>query len=318
MSILTNWIECPTGDDMKPRAFFGGTGVSPNTHRFLCALCLSVFLCGLSMQPAPARAQAYGDGLAAYKGKKFKDAGVIFQPLAQAGNADAQYYMGILFALGRGVQRDTVQAESWLLKAAQQRHTGAQYSLGAIHLQRSDIPQAIKYFETAAARGHRSAAYNLGVIYAKGHDVDRDMEQAFKWYSLAAAKGHPNAQFNLGVFYRDGLGTDPNAHKALEWLSEAARNGSVLAQNNLARMFALGQGVPKDLVLSYMWLETAEPRSNRRWNSHNRHSAAEREQTISNTRAAKRILEEQMPDGDIRRARALARDWVEQFGDSRR
>lgn len=294
------------------------TALFRTTRGFICALGVSAFLAGYSAQYAPAQAQNFGNGVAAYKGKRYEAARTEFEPLAEAGNADAQYYMGILFALGRGVERDTRQAENWLQKAAQQGHGGAQYSLGAIYLQRSDIPQAINYFKAAAARGHRSAEYNLGVIYAKGHDVERDLEQAFRWYSLAAAKGHPNAQFNLGVFYRDGLGTDANAHKALEWLTEAARNGSVLAQNNLARMFALGQGVPRDLVRSYMWLETAEPRYNRRRNPHNRHSAAERDQTVSNTRAAKRILEEQMPDADIRRARALAQDWVEKFGESRR
>jgi TPR repeat protein len=285
---------------------------------FICALGVSAFVAGYSAQYAPVQAQNFGDGVAAYKGKQYKAARTEFQPLAEAGNADAQYHMGILFALGRGVERDIQQAENWFLKAARQGHTGAQYSVGAIHLQRSDIPQAIHYFKAAAAKGSRSAEYNLGVIYAKGHDVERDLEQAFKWYSLAAAKGHPNAQFNLGVFYRDGLGTGANAHKALEWLTAAARNGSVLAQNNLARMFALGQGVPKDLVLSYMWLETAEPRENGRRNLHNRHRSAGSEQTVRNTRSAKRILAEQMSAGDIQRARALARDWVKTFGDSRR
>lgn len=305
-------------DEMNYKMSHRKTILFRTARGFICALGVSALLTGYSAQYAPVLAQSFGDGMAAYKGKRYEAARTEFQPLADAGYADAQYYMGILFALGRGVERDIHQAESWLLKAAQQGHTGAQYSVGAIHLQRSDIPQAIDYFKLAAAKGHRSAQYNLGVIYAKGHDVEKDLEQAFKWYSLSAANGHPNAQFNLGVFYRDGLGTDANAHKALEWLTEAARNGSVLAQNNLARMYALGRNVPKDLVRSYMWLETAELGDNRRRNPHNRQSSAESAQTASNTRSAKKILAEQMPPGDIRRARALAQDWVEKFGDSRR
>ena len=307
---------------MNFKTCFSATGKSRPARGFIFALGITAFLAGYSAPHAPALAQAgsrdFSNGVAAYKVGQYGAARAEFEPLAKAGHADAQYYTGILFALGRGVARDPGQAEYWLPKAAQQGHTDAQYSLGALRLQHSDVSRAIGYFRSAAAKGHRSAEYNLGVIYAKGHDVERDLEEAFGWYSRAAAKGHPNAQFNLGIFYRDGLGTDANAHKALEWLTEAARNGSVLAQNNLARMFALGQGVPRDLVTSYMWLETAEPGDNRRRNPHNRHSAAEREQTDSNTRTAKKILAEQMSAGDIRRARARARDWVEKFGESRR
>lgn len=297
---------------------YGGTTNLPEIARGLArTISILALSAVLSAHYAPARTQDFDKGMAAYKRGQYKAAHAEFQPLAAAGNGDAQYRMGIIYTLGRGIDRDAEQAEHWFLKASKQGHTGALYSLGTINLQRSDLPQAIGYFKAAAADGHRSAQYNLGVMYARGHGVGKNDKTAFEWYALAAAKGHPNAQFNLGVFYRDGLGTDANGAKAVEWLTKSAKNGSVLAQKNLARIYALGNGVAKDLVRSYMWLEIAEPRAGRRRNPYNRHSSAESAQIASNVNSAKKILEEQLSPESIYRAKILASDWIQKFGGRR-
>lgn len=261
----------------------------------------------------PANAQDFDKGLRAYSQKQFVAARAEFQPLAEAGQANAQYYMGAIFGLGRGVDRDLDRAETWFGKAAQQGHARALFSLGNIHRMRSDTDGAIRYFKMAADKGVRSAQYNLGVLYATGDGVGKDVEEAFKWYARAAENGHATAQYNLGIFYRDGLGTAADARKAIEWLARAAENGNVFAQINLARMFTLGNGVPRNLGRAYTWLEVTQHPFGGTQNG----AARDRIANVRNSAvAARKLLEEQMSPANIARSKARARDWLSEFGNA--
>lgn len=222
-------------------------------------------------------AQDFNTGLEAFKRKQFDTARTQFRPLAEAGEARAQYYMGI------------------------------------IHLRRSETQKAIRYFKLSAAQGVRSAQYNLGVIFAKGDGVEQDFETALKWYAMAGAKGHPNAQYNLGVFYRDGLGIAADGRKAVEWFSKAAENGNAFAQINLARMYTLGRIVRKDLIRAYMWLEITQRPFGRARDTSSRAANARIANVRNSAVDARKLLAEQMPPGDIGRAKARARDWLAKF-----
>ena len=60
----------------------------------------------------------YEDGLtAAHKGE-FAAALRLWTPLAEQGNADAQYSLGVLYETGEGVAQDYVKAHMWVNDAA--------------------------------------------------------------------------------------------------------------------------------------------------------------------------------------------------------
>ena len=50
--------------------------------------------------------------------------------LAESGDADAQYNLGVMYAFGEGVAKDQVEAVKWYRKAAEQGDADAQYNLG--------------------------------------------------------------------------------------------------------------------------------------------------------------------------------------------
>src|SRR6186713_3119556 len=58
-----------------------------------------------------------------------------WRPLAEAGDADAQYNLGQAYKLGRGVPLDLRTAQGWYEKAARQGHPQAQAILGLILFQ---------------------------------------------------------------------------------------------------------------------------------------------------------------------------------------
>ena len=53
-----------------------------------------------------------------------------FTPLAEQGDADAQFNLGLMYRNGEGVQQDHKESAKWFRRAAEQGHAGAQSRLG--------------------------------------------------------------------------------------------------------------------------------------------------------------------------------------------
>lgn len=107
----------------------------------------SLFVIALVFQPI-AHA-GFDEGVKAYKNGDYKTAFKEWKPLAEQGDATAQYNLGLMFANGEGVAQDYKQSVSWFSKAAEQ--------------------------------GVAEAQYNLGVTYAKGRGVAQDYKQVVSW-----------------------------------------------------------------------------------------------------------------------------------------
>ena len=81
---------------------------------------------------------------------------------------------------------------------AEQGDAVAQYALGVMYRKGDGVPQndktAVKWYTLAAEQGDAFAQYNLGSMYKKGKGVPRDYKTAVKWYTLAAEQGRASAQ----------------------------------------------------------------------------------------------------------------------------
>jgi len=67
------------------------------------------------------QADMFEDGLNAFGGQKYEKAYQLWKPLAEKGNSDAQYYMGVMFANGQGVKRNFIVAYAWYSVAAEEQ-----------------------------------------------------------------------------------------------------------------------------------------------------------------------------------------------------
>ena len=132
------------------------------------------------------------DGMAAYQGKDYAKAAELWQPLAEKGDATAQFYLGTLFAEGQGVTRNDATAFMWFQRAANQGNAIAQYNVGASYAAGTGVaqsyPDAAKWFRRAADQGMVFAQVNLGLLYAAGNGVPQDNIEALKWLELAFKK----------------------------------------------------------------------------------------------------------------------------------
>mgnify|MGYP001201476144 FL=1 len=170
---------------------------------------------------------------AAYKRGDFATVLENLVPLAEGGDANAQYNVGVMYAQGNGVGRDDFLAMHWFRKAALQERVGAQLNLGIVYSRGGAVPQndaeAAVWFGKAAAAGHPAAQFNFGVMHETGKGVPQDESEAAIWYRKAVERGFADAQVSLGTLYGTGQGVDQDQVEALTWLEIGAAQGSKVA-----------------------------------------------------------------------------------------
>jgi TPR repeat protein len=147
-------------------------------------------------------------------------------PLAEAGDPDAETFLGELYLLGQGVERRVDVAAGW--------------------------------FKRAAARGQPFAQFNLGLMLLNGDGTDRDVVEAGRWLKASADKGMVPAMTQLGLMYVRGLHFPRNAVEAARLFSTAAELGDTEAQNQFGILLATGDGVDKNMIKAYTWFVLAE------------------------------------------------------------
>lgn len=101
----------------------------------------------------------FNDGVVTYLMGDYDKAFTTMQSLAETSDHGyAQYYLGMMYMKGQGVEQDYKLASKWFRKAAEK-----------------SIPQA---------------QYKLGNLYYKGKGVPKDYEFAYVWFSVGAVHKH--------------------------------------------------------------------------------------------------------------------------------
>ena len=126
----------------------------------LPALTLALAL-ALAFQPASARADDMAAGWSAFTAGEYEAAVRAWQPLAEAGDHQAAYALGMAFQI------------------------------------MGQPAQAVPWYEQAAQAGVTEAQILLGTIYARGADVPRDLVRAYAWLNRAVENESPNARLIL-------------------------------------------------------------------------------------------------------------------------
>lgn len=101
----------------------------------------------------------FNDGVYAYSRGEYKQAYDTMRPLAEISDHGlAQYYLGMMYLRGDGVEQNYADAAKWFDKAARQRIKQAQF--------------------------------RLAELYADGKGVPRDYEYAYAWYRVGSEHKH--------------------------------------------------------------------------------------------------------------------------------
>ena len=81
------------------------------------------------------------EGVAALEKNDYTNALREFRPLAERGDAAAQFELGRMYALGLGVGKDNKLSTDWYRKAAESGHVQAQFILGNTYFNGYGIPR---------------------------------------------------------------------------------------------------------------------------------------------------------------------------------
>jgi uncharacterized protein len=128
--------------------------------------------------------------------------------LANKGDAEAQYHVGMMYNNGIGTQRDLRQAFEWFQKAAASNDPLGAYKLGCYYdgqgegVVASDSNEALKYKLVAAKAGYALAQHDVALLYGR----QENSEEAIKWWKMAGDQGYPKALYNLSGSYFQGKG----------------------------------------------------------------------------------------------------------------
>jgi TPR repeat protein len=167
----------------------------------------------------------FDDAGAAYQRGDYETAFELLKPLADKGNADAQFTVGLMYELGQGIAQNYDEAQKWYRLSADQGNVASQFNLAVIYYIGAGVPpddtEAAHWYALAASQGFVPAQYNLGYLYYKGYGVPRDYVQAHKWWSLAAAQRHEDAikNRNLVASKMTAPQIEEATRLALEWLA---------------------------------------------------------------------------------------------------
>jgi uncharacterized protein len=165
-----------------------------------------------------------------------------FRSESEEGNAVADWYLGHMHRLGRGVVIDDAVAFSYYQRVAESYDPDepdpkrlkiiVDSQIHMANYQRKGIPSAgmkadparaaRTYLRLASTYGHPEAHYALGVMNIKGEGVKQNPQQGLKWLTAAARKRHPAAQAYVGDLYWSGKYVKQDQVRALMWYTLAA------------------------------------------------------------------------------------------------
>jgi uncharacterized protein len=175
---------------------------------------------------APVSAQSVKAGIEAWQRADYAGAVAIWRPLAEKGDADAEFNLGQAYRLGRGVPINLAMATSWFQKAADGGHLDAETTLGLLLFQNGDHVAGLKWLRRAAEQGEPRALLVYGTALYNGDGVTQDRLLGYAYVSRAAEQGLAPAKDTLAQL--DQLLPASDRAKAMA-LSHSIPSGSPVA-----------------------------------------------------------------------------------------
>jgi cell division septation protein DedD len=155
-----------------------------------------------AQRPAPAGGNDARAGVEAWRAQDYEEAVRIWRPLADRGDADAQFNLAQAYFLGRGLPQNMTLAEQWYARAARGGNEEAQANYGLLLFQNGRQREAMPWIERAAGRGDPRAQYVLGTALFNGDLVPQNLPRAYALMTRAAAQNLPPAVTQLAELDR--------------------------------------------------------------------------------------------------------------------
>jgi len=139
---------------------------------------------------------------------------------AKSGDDIAQLKIGLMYLFGEGVSQNQSSAKEWFRKSAIQGNSEANFNMGAMYFNNSNInassedkKNAIFWYTRAAEKGHLRAMNNLALTLIMNNKI----KDALLWLEMSAKKGSGYAAYLLADMYDKGIGVKKSSDKVKYW-----------------------------------------------------------------------------------------------------
>jgi hypothetical protein len=157
-----------------------------------------------------------------------EDLFIKMKQLAENGDPEAQYHLGMFYNNGIGTTKNA--------------------------------PLAFEWFQKSAEGGDPLGNYKLGCYYGGQGQfiITLDQEKALQYKLVAAQAGYSLAQYDVAnILLEKG-----DYLAAIHWLKSAGEQGSFAALNALFNEYYRGGNVKKDIYSAYLYLNLASKTAN--------------------------------------------------------
>ncbi|MGY6628258.1 MAG: tetratricopeptide repeat protein [Oceanicaulis sp.] len=226
---------------------------------------LAILACLLLTAPvladAPDAAQRFEAAAKAAEDGDHAGAAILLTPLAEAGDAEAQYRLGIALAQGREYgPMGGVDGVAWLERAAEQSHEAAVLRLAYGHQHWPNHPfhraELVRWLEYGVEAG-----FPWALSWLAGYLQDEtsfytpfNLERARDLYRQSAVAGNGHAMVPLARMLIAGEGGPPHGAQALAWLEAARASDMRFAEWPMGELYHFGApGIEPDLDLAAHW-----------------------------------------------------------------
>ena len=167
----------------------------------------------------------------------------------------AAYNLGLLYLLGRGVERNENAAMRYMRQAvAKERIPQAYVRIGLDHYRRKEIAEARRWFRQAAQDSDPVGAYYVGRMLVEDK---RSYREAMTWLDKAAGRRNADAARLIAYLYGNGLGMDKHLELAAGWTlihMVLTQKGQALSLPHISLYGLEADRMQKARAFATMWL----------------------------------------------------------------
>ena len=180
----------------------------------------------------------------AYNRGRYSTAMEYFSRASDDGNIIADWYLGHMYRLGRGVTMNQAVAYSYYSRVSENFDPDEQdkdrlrvtvdsqlrianyqrKGIAGANVQANPKAAARTFLRLATAYGHPAALYALGVMSIEGEGMKQNPQQGLKWLNAAVRKHSPEAAAYLAELYDKGKVVRPDETRALMWYVIASQS----------------------------------------------------------------------------------------------
>ena len=214
-----------------------------------------------------------------------------YRKMANKGDANAAYNLGLLYGKGFGVEKNLDKAMvcmecAWAFgdesakewsrvfdkaikdtKLAESGNSEAQAELARFYMimgssldqagPMDDYDKCIYWARKAETSNEPESMWVLALAYEHGRGVSIDIGKAIKYYERGAELKHPGCLHSLGCYYSRGEIVKKDKKRAFSLFLESANLGYGLAMRDVGKCYQFAEGTTGNMKTAVEWYEKA-------------------------------------------------------------